>query len=189
MAIHLRPTPVESKLALTAGLADFLQPHERLRGELREGKLGLPVLSLSLDEIAGGATLAGAHEVGWQFLAGGTEGNAMAALIAQLEEGGPQALASVASGHEISLLLEAMDKANALDATFEPWLLKVPGILLEALWLKSTAGGEDLVLPFHTKSRQLLGKDTYTSAEFMGVIKSMVESFRPFDDLDTEVTL
>jgi hypothetical protein len=58
----------------------------------------------------------------------------------------------------------------------EPRVLRIPGLLVTAVWLKSqTPGGTDWVVPLHTKIGDLLTKEMYTMDEFLKITKPLAE--------------
>ena len=57
-----------------------------------------------------------------------------------------------------------------LQGDYEPRMLRIPGLLVTAVWLKSlTAGGTDWVVPIHAKLRDLQNdqKEIYRMDEFL----------------------
>ena len=68
---------------------------------------------------------------------------------------------------------ELIEKYN-LKGDFEPRMLRLPGLLITAIWLKSLAnGGQDWILPLHTKlpDLQKQNEEMYTMKEFLGIVK------------------
>ncbi|HEV3330522.1 MAG TPA: hypothetical protein VG096_06050 [Bryobacteraceae bacterium] len=58
------------------------------------------------------------------------------------------------------------------DGDFEPRVLRIPGLLITAFWLKSDAQGkQDWVVPLHTKIDDLTAKEVYGMDEFVTIIK------------------
>jgi hypothetical protein len=70
-------------------------------------------------------------------------------------------------------------KKYKLADDYEPRMLRIPGLLVTSVWLKSkkVGGGTDWVLPVHTKIAALSVKDKemYTMGEFLTITKSLAE--------------
>jgi hypothetical protein len=59
---------------------------------------------------------------------------------------------------------------------YEPRMLRIPGLLVTAVWLKSeTSAGTDWVVPLHTKIGALLNKEMYTMEEFLAITRPLAE--------------
>jgi hypothetical protein len=139
---------------------------------------------LALEDLSNGAGLNGARHVGWGFLAGSPGGHPIAAQITTSGADHKQELTAVAQGPEVALLIQSIHEAQTLAAlqnnSYELELLRIPGILLEAFWLRASQG-PDLVVPFHTTSKELQSMHPYAIDEFIAVARSLVDAFRRFD--------
>ena len=56
---------------------------------------------------------------------------------------------------------------------FEPRMLRIPGLLVTTVWLKSQTGGTDWVVPLHTKIGDLLKKELFTMDEFLNITRPL----------------
>ena len=186
MPLTQQEAPEETKQALLAGIGNYLNPGDPLMEELAREKQGLKVWVLALEDLSNGAGLSGAQQVGWGFLAGGPGGHAIAAQITTSGADQKQELTAVAQGPEVALLIQSIHEAQDLAAvrndSYELEILRIPGILLEAFWLKASQG-PDLVVPFHTMSRELDSMHPYVVDEFIAVARSLADAFRRFDQL------
>jgi len=55
---------------------------------------------------------------------------------------------------------------------YEPRMLRIPGLLITTVWLKSqTPNGADWVVPLHTKIGALQKEQMYTLGEFLNITK------------------
>jgi hypothetical protein len=186
MPIIETPIPGQVTATLRAGLADFLTPDDKYRVQLNKKAPGYPVVISSLSDVISGSVLENARSAGWGFVAGEFGHSPIAVLVNQLE-GKPLAITSVYQGQDVEALMHAIRDAKALQAVsshfYELWILKIPSILLEAVWLRSRSANSDLVIPFHTLSESLDPKRAYTAAEFRNAVQPIGETFRPFTDI------
>ena len=171
---------------MLAGIGDYLSPADPLAEEMAQQKQGLKVWVLALEDLSNGAGLNGARHVGWGFLAGSPAGRPIAAQITASGAGQKQELTAVAQGPEVGLLMQSMHDAQSMAAlqndSYELELLRIPGILVEAFWMRASQGA-DLVVPFHTTSKELQNMRTYAIDEFTSVARSLADAFRRFDQL------
>lgn len=183
MPLTQQEAPEEAKQALLAGIGDYLSPADPMKEELANAKQGLKVWVLPLEALTSGMGLSGAQDVGWGFLAGSLGAHAIAAQITPSGADQKQELTAVARGPEVGLLIQALHDVQGLpevqNNNYEAQILRIPGILLEAFWLRSPAA-PDLVVPFHTRSKQLQSR-AYAVDEFIAAVRSMAEAFTRFD--------
>jgi hypothetical protein len=185
MPLTQQDAPEETKQALLAGIGDYLSPADPLREELAREKQGLKVWVLALEALSNGAGLSGAQQVGWGFLAGRPGVHAIAAQITTSGVDQKQELTAVAQGPEVALLIQSIHKVQDVverqNGSYELEILRIPGILLEAFWLKASEG-PDLIVPFHTMSKELDSLRPYSVDEFIAVARSLADAFRRFDE-------
>lgn len=148
------------------------------------------IFSLNAEEISNGAGLDAAQPVGWRYLVNQPAN----ALI-----GGSVAAAAVVTGHEGSYEFShlqhgwlASATARALAAAeklprvaseaFDVRLLSMPALFVDALWLKNTGAGEDLVVPIASLSKKLLPDQPYSPGEFLNILRDLSEERLQFDN-------
>jgi hypothetical protein len=169
---------------MLAGIGDYLNPADPLAEEMALQKQGLKVWVLALEDLSNGAGLNGARQVGWGFLAGSPGGRPIAAQITASGAGQKQELTAVAHGPEVALLIQSIHEAQSMAAlqndSYELELLRIPGILVEAFWMRASQGA-DLVVPFHTMSKELDRRRAYKVDEFIAAARSLADAFRRFD--------
>ena len=61
-------------------------------------------------------------------------------------------------------------------------VLRIPGLLLEALWLESEDGNDRLIVPVSTPSKDLQLNIVHTAIDFLNTIENLVARFRKFDE-------
>jgi len=75
------------KEALAVGVSDFMSPTDRLANDLRQGRLGLQILTLGIRDIVNGAGIQAVKSAGWRFLAGYPPDEVVAADVSELVPG------------------------------------------------------------------------------------------------------
>ena len=61
-------------------------------------------------------------------------------------------------------------------------MLRIPGLLIEAFWLKSANAGTDLVVPVLTRARELRVMQAYRIADFLKIARPMAKKFLEFNE-------
>jgi hypothetical protein len=185
-----KPVPSEQlRQAFLSALPRFLHDLARIK-DVGDVVRGLPaeyaplqVHTLRLDDLVRKADIASAKKAGWRFLAGGKKlGQPVAADVTEPSQDIPPKMTSLSHGPQISEFLQAVldllplvqAECGAVDS-YELRILSIPGILIEAFWLKSPAGDQDLVVPYRNLSRELKGKQVYPMDEFLRIIQPLAE--------------
>ena len=185
IAHRRRESAPGTKQALQTGLADFIDQTDELSSELAVGEQGIPVAILALGDLPNGVSVGTTHEAGWGFFAGTAAGPAIAAHIAQSEPA--EEMTGFSRGPEIAALIRALHEVETLPHVqandYELWILRIPALLMESFWLKSQSGEPDLVVPFHTLSKQLEAMHAYTAAEFVQLAQPLIAGFQVFDKI------
>jgi hypothetical protein len=107
-----------------------------------------PLYTLRLDRLVAGDGLAAATPTGWRTLVTGTAHGTVSA-DADASGAGMQ-VQQVSRGPAVAGLAEAVvaaQDAGAGDEVYELRMLQIPGISLTAVWLHSTEGADDLLVP------------------------------------------
>jgi hypothetical protein len=87
---------------------------------------------------------------------------------------GPQIAQVLRGARKIEFLREVRAQDYILQ------MLSVPGLLVEAFWLKSREGGPDLVVPFYSVSKEIKVKRVYPMDKFLGIARSLAGKFLAF---------
>jgi hypothetical protein len=184
MAITVPKPSEEAQRALEAGAALFTDDNLLAR-RLTQAPVGLRLLTLTLDEA--GALRLGLQPAGWRFLASDGKGNVISGEVWATQNGqmklnsvsrDPAAVAPLQVAEQIERLPDIQGR------DFELNVLRIPGVLLEALLLKPKAGGDDLIVPVITPSPELRVSQVYGANDFLSSIQSLVARFRKLDDLE-----
>jgi hypothetical protein len=199
MAVLKQNASDEARRALDAGLADFLNLAGPVAGpSVPGGGPGVPggiflhdlhIFTLGLRDIVNGAGIEDAKPAGWRFLTGNpSSGDALSGDVIQPPADAPNAApmmtgvskdplvgAAIQAIHEVETLPEVQDK------NYDLQVLRIPGLLIEAFWLKSHEDGGDLIVPVLTRARELQRMKAYPVAEFLNIIRPMTTKFLEFE--------
>ena len=158
------PSP-ELMSALRTGLPDFLEPGDQLAASLFQRYETHQVFTLGLQQfpIAKAADLlTEAKPVGWRFMAAGAT-SGLACHVAGTDPksaGKNPKVMGMAHSKEIGVMLDLLHRLDEhvqrpaqdwppLEEEYEVRALRIPGLLLEALWLHCLKDPEkDYVVPF-----------------------------------------
>ena len=176
--------------ALAAGVSDFMDPDDPLANDLRRTQLGLHIFTLGLRDIVNTAGIQAAKPAGWRFLAGHLSGEVVAADVTEPIPGAAQnatpKMTSLSRDPLIARAIRAIHEVETLpevqEKHYELQVLRIPGLLIEAFWLKSRDTGADLVVPVLTRSRELQVMRAYPIAEFLNIVRPMTTKFLEFDE-------
>jgi len=160
----------------------------------------LPAYAISLKDLvnlqAGQSIDQAAREVAWQCIAVSKSGSVVVGEVtpgtkAPRPSGqvfnGPVKMSSLSYGPIINgafkiviglaAFADDLLKKFHIEGDYEPRMLRIPGILMTALWLKSqTAGGTDWVVPLHTKIGGLKAESPLTMQDFVSVVRPLAQT-------------
>jgi hypothetical protein len=189
----LNPPPSsQTRQALADGVPKFAGPDDVFVAALINAP-GLRVFTVGLQDLKGIAPdvtgIAGDQPAGWRFLAGAA-GQAVAAEVTEPAAGKPPKMRSLSRGPQIDDATQAGSEVETLaevqNQIYELRVLRIPGLLIEGLWLKSQAGGVDLVAPYLTLNNDLKSKRVFPMNEFLNIVRILAEKLQ-FDDLPLPV--
>ena len=151
---------------------------------LTQAKVGIRVVSRTLDDIDSGSFL-DRHEDGdrpdvWRFLSRGANGTVTAGEVSRAPHGTPH-LVNLTTDPRIIAVLHGLEEGKryklANDEQFQVALLRIAGLLLEALWFRSSSG-EQYVMPVLSASKELRLGYLYEGEEFVRVVQQLSKRFR-----------
>jgi hypothetical protein len=149
-----------SERGLTAGSLAVQPPHA--------------VYDLRADEVAAGKGLAAAHPAGFRYLIGPQEAPVAAAEVIADASSTAKLVTNVNYGPFVAASAHALQKAGKLSeahaGNYEVRLLRFTAIAALALWLKSDAGGADILYPLAPVPAPLQAEKPYTEQEFLAAI-------------------
>src|SRR4051812_20564116 len=173
-----------TRQAFVKGIADFTA-----LGDLGETPVW-QVYNVGLPDLAAGLGVANAKPSAWRFLAADVSGTAIAGEVPNATQDRGWLMTSLSHGPHIaaalqaSVDLEALDEVQSLD--YDLLTLRIPGLLIEAFWLKPRAGGAELVVPYITRSKQVELFHKYTMDEFLNIVRPMAIKRLTFDGPGTD---
>ena len=81
--------------------------------------------------------------------------------------------------HFEKILLE--EQLINAEGGFKQALLRIPGLTVDAFWLQSPPGGNDVVIPIRGPAN--LERKQYSKDEFVRTLQPLVEKFREFEKM------
>ena len=169
MPLNKPDPPLAVQRAFVEGLPKFT--HLRDLG----GSPGQQIFTLGLKDIASGLGIDRAQAVGWRFLGGDAMGLAVAGHVKSSDGNRPPALTGLSHGPEIgdhlraARLVESLLEVQTND--YELRVLLIPGLLMEAFWLKARGNWPDLVVLFRKASTHLEYMKAYPAGPFLDLAR------------------
>jgi hypothetical protein len=170
------------KRALREGIADFMDSNDPLAKTLLTASFGLRVFTLGLDKLDESFKQS-LQSAGWRFMALSSSGLPIAADVVDRGDGEPPRMISLSRDPVIADMVVAarrIEKSPEVQAKdYDLRLLRIPGVLTEAFWLKPLVGEDHLIVPILTKSRGLLQeKRPLPIADFLSIVRGLANEFR-----------
>jgi hypothetical protein len=182
----IKPAPAYStRQTLADGLKKFAKPDDPMVAALANAPCQW-VFTLALPDLAkNGGGIANAKAAGWRFLASAGS-DAAAAEVSEPPQGHPPKMRSFARGPQFQQAIQAAQEVEALpqarDQHYELRVLRVPGLLMEAFWLKAQGGGEDYVIPYLVPDPQRQYRRVFPMSEFLDTVRPLAENALVFND-------
>ena len=174
-----RPTPSEpARRALVEGLGDYMDSSHPVGRALLQTPVALHVFTLTLDDVPRGVHKA--RSAGWRFLAVAPSGAPIAGDVID-QEGLQPRMTGLSLDPIIGRAILATRRVASLPEVeakdYELQVLRIPGVLTEAFWLKSINGGEDLMVPVLTASKLLKKMRPYPIGDFFRIVQDLIPGF------------
>jgi hypothetical protein len=175
-----KPIPSDiTKRALIDGMGDYMDNTDPLRRILIQTPVALHVFTLGLDEVDQG--IHKAKSAGWRFLAVDPAGVPVAGDVIEPEGLKPR-MTGVSRDPIIGRAILAVREVESLAAVqgkdYELQVLRIPGVLTEAFWLKSLNGEGDLMVPVLTASKRFEKMRPYPVDEFFSIVRELAPGFQ-----------
>jgi hypothetical protein len=183
----IEPPSDELRSALQTGLRTFLPGQEALVEAVLKAPRGIEVFTVALKDLVADAGITRAEAAGWRFLA--LEGNDATAVDVISRDGErPATVAALSRDKLIAVVVDGLNKLPEMDILREKQnarlrILRIPGILTEAFWLR-TGSGQEYILPFLVPDAALKVMEVYTLEEFLDAARPIAERFLAADDGD-----
>ena len=192
MPVRFGSAPDSAKAALEHGarlvraqgdgeLGDLLEA----AGERPESSFPHEVLAVPPGGVrASAGALAKAASTGWRFLLDTEE--IVAAELHRDPVSGELGFADISMGaraEDTRALLDQLAGDKELRPTYTVNLLRVPDLLLHALWLRPESGGDEILIPLSPAPDGLTPGRRYTQGEFDRVAAELARSMHVDDDM------
>lgn len=182
MGLTISTPPQESLNALEAASSQFSSVID-ISGALHSGspETTLPhqVFTIGLTDLANGSRLDNAVLVGWRFLLGNVAAEVNAPSYNS--EG-----VSLNEGPFVQQTADLVARASASrrveNGTYELAVLRIPGIYVMALWLKSGNSKDDIFIPMKPTLEELEPGREYGVDEFTSILVNAAQARLAFDD-------
>ena len=183
MPIVFYPTSFRKTQAFQAGLLHLVQLH-RIPAGLTVYPHTLQIYNLGArDVLAKADPGVTAKLVSWRYFAGGD--NETTTVAGDVDASSTPQVTSLSYGASAWTALKAAEALENLPdfsgpaASYEPRLLRIPGLLTEAFWLKSlsqSAGREaDWVVPYRTPIKDLDQAKPYPIKDFLQMLYPLAQ--------------
>lgn len=184
MALKMPLPGNEYRQALKAGAALFTDNDASLARLLAAAPVGLRLLSLTLADIEQGKLQP--KPDGWRFLATDEANVFISGEVSPTKRGGLR-LVSVSRDPDAAkpfwVARQIQDSVKVQGKNFTVSVLRIPGILTEALWLQSETDDEVLIVPVFTPIADTLRLRIPTEAkQFLSTVQPLANQFRQFDN-------
>jgi hypothetical protein len=183
MSVEIPDAPDVFRQALRKGAPVFTDNERSMTELLSNAPLALPVFTASLDEVESQTTQLRQNSTTWRFIARNPAGAIIFGDVSR-SNGDPK-LIRVSKDPRSLVALNAATEINerreTKDDIYELSLLRVAGVLVEALWLRSKTRKRDLFFPVLSASNELRINHAYSPTEFFAKLRDLSERFRSFD--------
>ena len=185
MAVSRPETPDEMWRAFVAGVDDFLGRDSPLAQGIRNRSLRmerLQVFTLALQDVLNGEGVRAAKAAGWRVVTVGV-GEVVASDVMEVPE---KRMTSLSRDPRLASMLRVVHGIDDLPEVqrggdYELRLLRIPAVLVDALWLQSKTNAGDLIIPVLSAGRELITGRKYEVDEFFEIVRPLAEGFREFD--------
>lgn len=193
MALTVPEPPAASRQSLQAGLQRISATDRGAAFAMAGGappNVSVPqqLFVMGLDDLAHGGSLDAARGTGWRYLLtkppamGGTA--VAAAEVHQV--GNEHHFAQLQQGYVSEETRQAINMAQALPqvagGNYELRALRIPALMIDAVWLKDKTGDNDLVLPVHSNVPTLTDGQAYSEKDFLDRLRDAAAKKRAFND-------
>jgi len=163
----------------------------RVAHALSNAKIGIRVVTRSLDDLTKDDYLDPKRDNDWtlyRFLAQRENGDVMAGDVSNAT--GTPHLVSVSRDSRIETALRTvrgldqfkiLADDNSVGSDYEISLLRVSGVLMEAIWLRSTKTGKQYVIPILVGPKELRLGALYNEEQLRPIVQGLVSRFRNID--------
>lgn len=145
----------------------------------------IKVVEFTLDQVIQGGSEEIEQPVSWLYLISDGDSVYESAEVLIDEEGGSGGFSHVNRGESATSIVTALnvleDFGVSEEGDFELRILRIPSIYMNALWLRSPTG-DDQIYPFPPVFDPLVAYEKYTLEQLFNDLKISAESRASFDD-------
>jgi len=181
MPIIYTPTLRRQKQVFEAGLLQLMQLR-RIPANLTIDQYTFPIYNLTARDVLSNANLStAARLLGYRYFAHGDSPEAVVAGDVDASSTRVTALSYGSSVQKTLVAKKGLDEQPDLEdpvaSNYEPRLLRIPGLYVEAFWLKPlSAGGQaDLIVPYHTLIEDLDPAKPISVQDFFDKVSPLAE--------------
>lgn len=143
------------------------------------------VYVLGLQQIVAGDPFGEQNFTGWRYLTDIAPDLAAAGEVSQTTDDQTPSFSGLSYGPRLAKAVRASGTIETLDGVpagnYELSLLRIPGLLIDAFWLRSSNTGNDLVVPYDTLTKGLQEMYVYRMDEFLNIVRPLAE--KQLDDV------
>ena len=189
MSVEIPEVPAAFRQALRKGAPAFTDNERGMAELLSNAPLGLPVFTASLDEVESQSPALRQNSTTWRFIARNPAGPVIFGDVSR-SNGDPKLVRVSKDPRSLVALNAAMEingRRETQDDRYELSLLRIAGVLVEALWLHSTTQRRDLFFPVLSASNELRINHAYSPPEFFAKLRQLSKRFRKFDKTSNDI--
>jgi hypothetical protein len=168
------PSPIQR--TFNRHLAAFLGPADPALDSRRDRHCAHQVFTVGLNQLARKQWLDGSWSSAWRFLINCRSGQGLFATVSCRDgeqpeffglSRGPQATIAVQAKNDLDRLPDVRSNAEEHELCF----LSIPGLLVDAFWLRSSGknSDSDRIVPFFSARKEFQTMRAYSVAEFMEI--------------------
>jgi hypothetical protein len=181
--VEIEEAPAAFRQALRKGAPVFTDHDGRMTELLSNAPLGLPLVTASLDEVNSRIPLVEHESNLWRFMARDPAGLVVFGEVSS-SKGRPK-LVRVSKDPRALVAFDATmginERSEVQNDIYKLRLLRIAGVLVEALWLHSKTGKQDWFFPVLSASNDLRINHAYSPDEFFARVRALGQRFRNFD--------
>ena len=195
MALNIPPAPLASAQALRQGLQAL--PERNKQTFMTEASGGAPpeqtlphqVFLMSAGDVLASGALDNSRPAAWRYILqqpADLKGGVARVTAEVTETQGGYRFANLQHGWITEATRNAVQYARSLpqvaNGSFDLRMLRIPALLLDALWLKNRDQGEDLVVPIASRCPVVRPNTVYRPMEFLAAVKDLAAKVMSFDN-------
>jgi len=147
-----------------------------------------PVYTAALTDVAAGKTLTSAWCIGWRVFVSKEAGAGRAAEVYWDEAAAVHVFGGVTEGGFVRETLDAIGKLERREEVrqgdYELRVLRIPGLSVYAVWLRSRSGADDLVMPLGPTFESLESGEVISGGDFNHALRKPAAAVLAFEACD-----